>query len=218
MTRKALTAHAFGAAAAVLLLFAALPAYAGTTIDDAVILDPYDPVPGIGFRGDGCDDGCDVHRCCERHHCYHGCHRGCGDDCHRHARCEHDCFVRHNCDHDCYANRPCQGRDCGPEDQYPDSRYADQNGPPPPDQGYPGGPDAQSPTYVDHKPCVNGNCYDSEKWEHRWRDGTRVGHEWYKKGDNERDWSQGDHDWNDGHDTDWDDYPPLPPPQDGHRH
>ncbi|MGH6871225.1 MAG: hypothetical protein ACREHE_06940 [Rhizomicrobium sp.] len=56
----------------------ATPAAAGVPGDDAVLLDPFDPVPQIGFRHPDCFDPCGYHRC------------------------EHDCRrVRHRCEHEC---------------------------------------------------------------------------------------------------------------------
>lgn len=52
--------------------------YAGTAGDDAVLLDPFDPVPQIGFRHGECDDPCGYHRCHDS--CYH-----------RRPRCEREC-------------------------------------------------------------------------------------------------------------------------------
>jgi hypothetical protein len=51
---------------------------AGVPGDDAVLLDPFDPVPQIGFRHGECDDPCGYHRC----------HRGCYR---RERGCERDC-------------------------------------------------------------------------------------------------------------------------------
>jgi hypothetical protein len=78
--------------------------YAGTAGDNAVLLDPFDPVPQIGFHhGEygGCYDPCGIRQC----HRDCGYHRGCYHDCYRHAGCEHDC------------RRPCD-RDCGPYGEY----------------------------------------------------------------------------------------------------
>jgi hypothetical protein len=79
------------AAAALLALAAfsaAAPASAGVPGDNAVLLDPFDPVPQIGFHHDDCFDPCGYHRC--EHYCGY-----------RH-RCEHDCYRRRGCDDDCY--------------------------------------------------------------------------------------------------------------------
>ena len=62
--------------------------YAQTAIDDSVKLDPFDPVPQIGFHHGECDDPCGYH------HCYRGCgyRRGCYRGCYRDERgCERDC-------------------------------------------------------------------------------------------------------------------------------
>jgi hypothetical protein len=68
-------------AAGVLLAMACMAGnaktYAQTAIEDSVKLDPFDPVPQIGFHHGECDDPCGYH------HCYHGCgyRRGCERDC-----------------------------------------------------------------------------------------------------------------------------------------
>ena len=67
---------------------AAAPASAGVPGDNAVLLDPFDPVPQIGFHHDDCFDPCGYHRC--EHYCGY-----------RH-RCEHDCYRRRGCGDDCY--------------------------------------------------------------------------------------------------------------------
>jgi hypothetical protein len=79
------------AAAGAIFCFAGnAPAYAGVPGDDAVLLDPFDPVPQIGFRHGECDDPCGYH-----HRCWHECG-------YRHRRCERDCCGR---DCDFYAER-----------------------------------------------------------------------------------------------------------------
>jgi len=81
-------------AAGVLLAMACLAGtaktYAQTAVDDSVLLDPFDPVPQIGFHHGEYGDCYDP---CGNHHCY----RNCGY--HRHAGCEHDC--RRPCEHGC---------------------------------------------------------------------------------------------------------------------
>jgi hypothetical protein len=64
--------------------------HAGTAGDDAVLLDPFDPVPQIGFHHGEYGDCYDP---CGERSCYHACgyHR-CSRDCYRHERgCERDC-------------------------------------------------------------------------------------------------------------------------------
>jgi hypothetical protein len=72
--------------------------YAQTAINDSVLLDPFDPVPQIGFHHGEYGDCYDP---CGQRGCYHSCgeRRGCEHDCYRHAGCEHDC--RRPCEHDC---------------------------------------------------------------------------------------------------------------------
>jgi hypothetical protein len=70
----------------------ATKSYAGVAIDDSVKLDPFDPVPQIGFHHDGCDEGCGYHRC----------HSGC----YRHSRCGNECRSWHCCYRDC--DRGCR--------------------------------------------------------------------------------------------------------------
>src|SRR5580698_6945446 len=70
---------------AALVLASGIKAYA-EPIDNAVLLDPFDPVPQIQFHHGDCDWGC----------------RGCVDTCgYRH--CWHECGYRH-CWHGCYAD------------------------------------------------------------------------------------------------------------------
>lgn len=106
-------------------LAGATPALADPGSENAILLDPFDPVPEIQFRHFGADcfhecgyrDGC-YHDCGYRHGCHrycgHRCYRdcgyrrsGCGDSCHN--RCYRDCHPR--CYHDCH--RGCE-RDCHP--------------------------------------------------------------------------------------------------------
>jgi hypothetical protein len=96
--------------AAALLLLAGFAVGSLAHADDfaannAVLLDPFDPVPQIHFRD--CDDGCGYHRCYDgcgyRRHCWHGCRDHdewrdgwrCDRDCRYfdrdHWRCERDC-------------------------------------------------------------------------------------------------------------------------------
>jgi hypothetical protein len=210
---KALALIFSNAAAAIIIgLFvtaAPAPALAGTTIDDAVILDPYDPTPGIGF---GCDDGCGYRHCysgCYRH-CYNGCRRGgCYDGCRRYRGCEDGCRSSYRCEHDCYADRDRCGDGCH-RDNCGDGCHREGCG-----------NDCDGSTNA--IPCTSDHCYNAERWERRWRDGDRSGHEWYRAGSNQRDKSD-DHQWDDGQDSDWDGQGPPPPPpppppmDDGHHH
>jgi hypothetical protein len=172
----------FVAALALLAPLSATPAVAETTIDQAVVLDPYDPTPGIAF--DHCSDGC--HRHC-RSSCGRRYRRHCGDDCYTERR--------HHCGRDCYAeNRPrCDGDRC--RDGY-DADASTAGGPPP----------------AAPKPCLSGNCFDAERYEHKWRDGTRKGHDWYRRGSSERDWEASDQNIDNGDDAPWSAPPPPPPP------
>ncbi|MBS0469568.1 MAG: hypothetical protein JSR60_00755 [Proteobacteria bacterium] len=70
-------------------------------------------------------------------------------------------------------------------------------------------------------PCTSARCYDAEHYERRWRDGDRVGVEWFDRGHKER--TVGDHDHDDRFygrgDGDWrndDDRGPPPGPPAGH--
>jgi len=72
--------------------------YAQTAIENSVKLDPFDPVPQIGFHHGECDDPCG------EHHCYRGCgyRRGCEHDC-RDARWdEHEALERYEHQADTY--------------------------------------------------------------------------------------------------------------------
>ncbi len=205
MKFKALVASVLGTLAACVMLLAAQPAQAGTTIDDAVILDPYDPVPGIGF--DHCGDGCGHHcysRCGRVRHCWDDCHRGCGDNCHR--GCGDRCGERVRCDRDC-APRRC-GDDCDAE-RRPCAHDCNTNRPPC-DGDRCGGDATNYPKPA--RPCLSGNCFDAERYEHRWRDGSRKGHEWLRRGASQRDWDQSDRDIDNGDDSAWNPPPPPPPP------
>jgi len=184
-----------GLLAASLVTFAAAPAQAGTTIDQAVILDPYDPVPGIAFNH--CYSSCGGWN-----HCRYRCHRSCYDRCGERVRCERDCYPRRRCGDDCYAERRdrCDGDRCG--DRYRDGdRYADRDD----DRAY-------QPAPVSAKPCLSGQCFDAERYEHRWRDGSRKGHEWLRRGSSEHDWQASDRDIDNGDDSPWNPPPPPPPP------
>jgi hypothetical protein len=192
--RKTLMAMAVAAAGLAL----GPAAQAGVAIDNAVVLDPFDPVPPIQFQhwygGErhfhhryGCDG------CRERvaDNCEDGCGRG-----YRHDGCDRDCdgsYRRDRCDRGCdRVEYRCQG----------DCRQRDGAAP---------------------EPCVQ-NCYDAERWEHRWRNGDRIGQEWYDSGSRERQRAsdRGDRQWygkdddNDWRDTDDDDSSAPPPPADNH--
>jgi hypothetical protein len=86
--------------AVALMCLAAPAAYAGdVAIDNSVRLDPFDPVPQIGFDH-GCYDECG-HRC--EHSCYrHRRYRGCEDDCHRARWEEHVAIDRYEHQADTY--------------------------------------------------------------------------------------------------------------------
>jgi len=139
-----------------LAVLGAAPASAGVAIDNAVMLDPYDPVPPVQFSHwyswYSGYGGC-YSEC--GHRCWHSCyhHADCGDGCYRHRDCDEGCY-RNRCEHDCYDR--CEGRDC----------YA----------GYVHRDEAIA------APCTTGDCYESEHWEHRWRDGDHVSREWLKSG------------------------------------
>lgn len=181
------------------LLLPAAPASAGVATAGAVLLDPYDPVPEIQFRHyggydyDGCGYGCGgYYDGCGS--CYRPvrCHRGC----YRHVRCEDGCVRRARCDDDCDRQARCDDR-CGDDDR--DGRDA-------------GGD-------FDAHPCTQGKCYDAEHYERRWRDGDRVGEEWYDRGRKEKVlegsgraddyYGKGGEDW---HDDEGDGGPPPGPP------
>jgi hypothetical protein len=84
-------------------------AYAGVAIDDSVKLDPFDPVPQIGFHHDGCYDECG------RRGCDHECgyrHRGCERDCYRHSWCGAECGSWHCCYKDCGRDECRNGWGC----------------------------------------------------------------------------------------------------------
>ena len=65
-----------------LTLLHAPAALAQVAADDTVLLDPFDPVPQIGFHHGDCDDPCGYHRChegCYRHRSR--CNDCCGREC-----------------------------------------------------------------------------------------------------------------------------------------
>ena len=165
-----------------LLLFvvaAPLRAQAGVAIDNAVMLDPYDPVPPIQFHHwYGGEDGWHHHH--DRHWVSYRCQGDCRDGCE--DRCEH------GCDRDCGRHDACD-RDCGGCDRGCERRDSscDRDCAPPP------------------MPC-GSSCYDAVRWEHRWRAGDRMGQEWYDSGKRERERSGAEHGhrWY-GHenDSDW---------------
>lgn len=119
------------------VLLGAMPASAGIAMDNAVVLDPYDPVPPIQFRhwyaGYDCDYGCG-------HHCRRSCDR------HRYYGCRDDCYRRHDRCRDDYCERTA----------YPRIKL----------------------------PCTTGDCYESTRYEHRFRDGDTVHDEWLDRGRN----------------------------------
>jgi hypothetical protein len=147
-----------GIAAGAALVLAALlmptAANAGVATYGAVLLDPFNPVPEIQFRHNGCYDGCERRR--HRHH-YRPYYRDCDDGgCAQEAR-----------------------YDQSPPDGYPQPGYDQTGGPVPPGGGT-----------LEHEPCID-RCHVSEHWERNWRNGDRIGQEWYDKGYRERDTSGG---------------------------
>jgi hypothetical protein len=191
-----------------LLVLALAPAAAraGVATAGAVLLDPFDPVPEIQFHhygGYGCNYGCGgcdyaCNRCgydCYRHsRCGEGCYRGDCDGCYRHSDCNDTCY-RRTCD-GCYRHTDCRDG-CRPADCDHDCHDGDTSPPP--------------------TTCLQGNCYDAEHYERRWRDGNRVGQEWMDRGRKERiipadarphGWGRGSENWYE----DDDDPPPPPPP------
>jgi len=147
----------------------AAPASAGdVAIDNSVRLDPFDPVPQIGFRHD-CEDECGYHRChqgCYRHHY----RRRCEDE----SCCDRDCWETY------WANREVLRRYERQADTwdmlvdvYVDAlrRY---------DHLYLNG-------HFDHDPRFREDGRDG------WRDGHREG--WY---DRDQRWHYGQHDGDDG--------------------
>lgn len=113
------------------------------------------------------------------HHCWHSCYRhvNCYEDCYR-GDCDDGCYRSH-CYHDCYRH------DC----------YSDCNA------GY-----APPPVRI-VAPCTTGDCYESERYEHKFRDGSHVTKEWVNKGRREGD-MRGYRDDDDS----YEDGPPVPPP------
>jgi hypothetical protein len=216
----------FGLLAALTVLLLALSpvrADAGVATYGAVLLDPYDITPGIGFDHDryGCNDGCGgCDRGCGRHHggCNDGCHRPrCADGCHR-ARCAEDCGRPRcedrcgdaRCEDRCGDDTPCEDR-CGARDCSDHCGERDCT-------DHCGGQETRPADFV---PCT-GRCSDTEHWEHRWRNGDQVGEEWYDRGRRERDvqgghppqWYGRSRDWHDGDDEDAP--PPAPSPPTAH--
>jgi hypothetical protein len=173
------------------LALAPAGAKAGVATAGAVLLDPFDPVPAIQFHhygGYGCNEGCGG--------CDYGCyrHNRCGDGCYRHTECGDGCY-RRDCD-GCYRHTDCRDG----------CRRADC------DHDCHDGDNGTTPL------CLQGNCYDAEHYERRWRDGNRVGQEWMDRGrkeriipaDAHRGWGHGGEDW---HEDDDDAPPPPPPPE-----
>ena len=74
--------------------------HAQTAIEDSVKLDPFDPVPQIGFHHGECDDPCGYH------HCYRYCgyrhERGCERDCRDARWYEHEALDRYEHQADTY--------------------------------------------------------------------------------------------------------------------
>ena len=85
---------------------------ADPAVDNAVQLDPFDPVPEIQFRHYG-DNPCYDH--CERYRdCDEGCRARCKDHCGN-----NDCRDRDHCDRDCRDGERCghYGHDCRDQDR-----------------------------------------------------------------------------------------------------
>ncbi len=85
---------------------------ADPAVDNAVQLDPFDPVPEIQFRhygGNPCYEHCERHRDCDD-----GCRARCDDHCGN-----NDCRNRDNCDSDCRDGERCghDGHDCQDQDR-----------------------------------------------------------------------------------------------------
>ncbi len=190
---------ALGLAAALLLPQAAA---AGVATAGAVLLDPFDPVPAIQFHhfgGYGCYEGCGGGGY------YNRCDDGCGGYRHR-VR-----YRRDECDDGCYRarrhhHRDRCDRDCGDDDDRDGDRHGHGDG-----RGEQAG-------YAPPPPCPANRCSDSEHWERHWRQGDRVGQEWFERGYRQRTLEGGGHpppwygrrsDWNDRDD---DDGPPGGPP------
>lgn len=109
-------------------------AVAGVEVDNAIMLDPFDPVPEIQFRhyggyswGYGCD-GCSTHcyyDSCGRRHCYQNCNRV-YRDCYGYSRCggcRDNCGYRDGCRDRCGYDR-CRGDGCYGDRRYDDCRQA----------------------------------------------------------------------------------------------
>jgi hypothetical protein len=124
-------------AAAAIWLAAGASASAGVEVDNAILLDPFDPVPAIQFRHYG-GYAWGIYDCG---------YRPCGHRRHHHS-------YRHHCYRDCYGYGRCE-RHCGGygdryghyyrDDYYGGSRY--------------GGPDRQYPR-GHHGGCYGDRCYD----------------------------------------------------------
>jgi hypothetical protein len=86
-------------------------AVAGIEVDNAIMLDPFDPVPEIQFRhygGYAWGYGCSYNPCGHRPH-YNRCYR----DCYGYSRCRRDCGDRHDgCRDNCGRHDGCRGDDC----------------------------------------------------------------------------------------------------------
>lgn len=186
-------------------------ASAGVATSGAVLLDPFDPVPEIQFHHfggyGGCNSGCGGYEGAG----YDRCGKGCG-----YNRCDDGCYRRRH-HHYRHCDDVCGDR-YADDDRDGDRDHHDRDGDGYHD-GHDGGPDANRP------PCIDAHCYDAEHYEHRWRNGDRVGQEWMDRGRRERTipdedrahrfYGHGDQEW---HDEDGDAPPPPPPPPPGPPH
>lgn len=175
-------------------LAGATPALADPGSENAILLDPFDPVPEIGFRhygadcfhecgyGEGCYHDCGYRHGCHRYcggnrRCYHSCgyrREGCGDGCHN--RCYHDCHPR--CYHDCH--RGCE-RDCHPRCERNCETWRDERS------------DFQAWRWnrLTHRYERQSREWD-EKYGEGWYDGDHRYHDGHGR------WRDGDGGWHDG--------------------
>lgn len=184
------------ASALFFVLFAfgvAAPASAGVPGDNAVLLDPFDPVPQIGFHHD-CDDECGR---CERG-CYHRRH---------YRRCEHDCCGE-RCEEEYWAYIWSLRRYERETDTYNmllhvytdelhdyDRRYLDGHG------------HFDDRGFQEFRHAMHWDEPHYGDADHHYGDGDHRDGEWHDGDRHDHDGDHRDHDWHDGdhHDGDWHD-------------
>ncbi len=187
-------------AAGVVLALAcgAAPSYAGVAMDDSVRLDPFDPVPQIGFYHSDCDDYCGHHY---HHRCYRDCYRRdpCGRECHEAQWAEREAIARYEHQADTYDVLMALYSD---QLRWWEWRYRD------------GGHGVFRPEFDEHGHPIryeqDGDHHDGDHHDGDWHDGDHHDGDhhdgdWHDADHHDGDHHDGDHHDGDHHDGDWHD-------------